>query len=97
MDVGGASPNVPPLPPSGQLSTYSWKVRYVDPPVLRYAQLWGLYSTVSMVICIGVIASSFIGGTIVNVAGSYLAMFAFIGAALVLACVLLALAIRLKP
>ena len=55
-----------------------------------------LYSTVSTVICIGVIASSFIGGTIVNVAGSYLAMFAFIGAALIVACLLLVLAGRLQ-
>ena len=55
-----------------------------------------LYSTVSTVICIGVIASSFIGGTIVNVANSYLAMFAFIGAALILSCVLLAVAMRLN-
>ena len=55
-----------------------------------------LYSTVSTVICIGVIASSFIGGTIVNLAGSYVAMFAFIGAALILACLLLVLAIRLN-
>ena len=51
-----------------------------------------LYSTVSTVICVGVIASSFIGGTIVNATGSYLAMFAFIGCALVAACLLLALA-----
>ena len=55
-----------------------------------------LYSTVSTIICVGVIASSFIGGTIVNVAGSYLAMFAFIGGALVLACLLLVLAMRLN-
>lgn len=55
-----------------------------------------LYSTVSTVICIGVIASSFIGGTIVNVAGSYLAMFAFIGTALLVACLLLVVAGRLQ-
>ena len=55
-----------------------------------------LYSTVSTVICIGVIASSFIGGTIVNVAGSYLAMFAFIGAALLVACLLLVVAVKLR-
>ena len=55
-----------------------------------------LYSTVSTVICIGVIASSVIGGTIVNVAGSYLAMFAFIGTALLVTCLLLVVAGRLQ-
>ena len=55
-----------------------------------------LYSSVSTIICIGVIASSFIGGTIVNVTGSYLAMFAFIGTALAVACLLLFVAARLR-
>lgn len=55
-----------------------------------------IYSTVSVVVCVGVIASSFIGGTIVNVTGSYLAMFAFIATALVAACLLLALATKLN-
>lgn len=55
-----------------------------------------VYSTVSTLVCAGVIASSFIGGTIVNVTGSYLAMFAFIGAALVVSCVLLAVAKKLN-
>ena len=47
-----------------------------------------IYATFSMVVCVSVIASSFVGGTIVNVAGSYFAMFAFIGVALVAACLL---------
>ncbi len=54
-----------------------------------------LYSTVSTVICVGVITSSFIGGSIVNITGSYLAMFAFIGAALLVACLLLVVAAKL--
>ena len=55
-----------------------------------------IYSTVSLVICIGVVASSFVGGTIVNVTGSYQAMFIFIAAALVLSCLLLTFATKLN-
>lgn len=64
---------------------------YLAPPILVnrwFSKRSGFF--------IGVIASSFIGGTIVNVAGSYLAMFAFIGTALIVACLLLVVAARLQ-
>ena len=78
----------------------SWSRTVFCPIVTR--QFYGmrcygeLYSTVSTVICVGVIASSFIGGSIVNITGSYLAMFAFIGAALLAACLLLVVAAKLR-
>lgn len=48
-----------------------------------------LYSKVSILICVGVIAGSLIGGTIINMTGSYIAMFLFVIASMVLSCILL--------
>lgn len=49
-----------------------------------------LYSRISICTSIGVIAGSFIGGTIINITGSYQIMFAFMIVSMVLSCVVLA-------